>query len=65
MASLEVILNEGLATETRHRIKVPLARPGENQTLAEITIGPGGAGHKIYAPLEDPAHLRPHAKKKN
>ena len=38
LANLDVITDEGLPSESRKRIRRPLARPGETQTLAYIVI---------------------------
>jgi uncharacterized protein YfaP (DUF2135 family) len=64
LATLEVILNEGLPTESRRKVEFPLARPGENQTLAYITIKPDGVPGSVYAPLEDPKSEAPPLKEK-
>ncbi len=65
LAKLEVILDEGLATEKRRTIDFPLARPGENQVMAYVVIREGNLTSVIFAPLEDPeVSAPPEIKKK-
>lgn len=59
LATLEVILDEGLPSEKRRRLNFPLARPGENQTMAYITFHPDGRPAEIFSPLEDPPEQKP------
>lgn len=35
LANLDIITNEGLPSESRKRLRKPLARPGESQTFAK------------------------------
>lgn len=53
LANLDIITDEGLPTENRRRIRSPLARPGETQTLAYIVIRGNNLPPKIYAPGQD------------
>lgn len=53
LASLDVILDEGLPTESRRRVQKPLARPGETQTLAYVVIQGNRLPAKIYVPGQD------------
>lgn len=59
LASLDVVLNEGLPSESRRRIKKPLARPDETQTLAYVVIRPNQAPAKIFIPGQDPDSQMP------
>ena len=54
LANLDVITDEGLPTENRRRIRKPLARPGETQTLAYIVIQGNHQPPKIFVPDQDP-----------
>ncbi len=54
LANLDVITDEGLPTESRKRIRRPLARPGETQTLAYIVIRGNNQPPKIFIPDQDP-----------
>ena len=53
LANLDLILDEGLPTETRRRVQKPLARPGETQTLAYVVIQGNRQPAKIYVPGQD------------
>jgi len=53
LANLDIITDEGLPTESRRRVRSPLARPGETQTLAYIVIRGNNQTPKIYAPMQD------------
>lgn len=53
LANLDIILDEGLPTETRRRVQKPLARPGETQTLAYVVIQGNRQPAKIYVPGQD------------
>jgi uncharacterized protein YfaT (DUF1175 family)/uncharacterized protein YfaP (DUF2135 family) len=58
LASLDLISDEGLPTESRRRVKKPLARPGETQTLAYLVVRPNGLPTVIYVPGQDnPAEM--------
>jgi len=59
LANLDVIVNEGLPSEMRKRIRKPLARPDETQTLAYVVIRPNQAPPKIYVPGQDPESQMP------
>ncbi len=54
LANLDVITDEGLPTESRKRIRKPLARPGETQTLAYVVIQGNNLPPKIFVPDQDP-----------
>ena len=54
LANLDVITDEGLPTENRRRVRKPLARPGETQTLAYIVIQGNHQPPKIYVAGQDP-----------
>ena len=54
LANLDVITDEGLPTESRKRIRKPLARPGETQTLAYVVIQGNNQPPKIFVPGQDP-----------
>jgi uncharacterized protein len=63
LANLDVITDEGLPTESRKRIRKPLARPGETQTLAYIVIRGNNQPPKIFIPDQDPdADMPPEVK---
>lgn len=67
LANLDIILDEGLPTETRRRVQKPLARPGETQTLAYVVIQGNRRPAKIYVPGQDaerdmPAEVREYIK---
>ena len=53
LANLDIITDEGLPTESRRRIRTPLARPGETQTLAYVVIRGNNQPPKIFAPGQD------------
>lgn len=53
LANLDIILDEGLPTESRRRVQTPLARPGETRTLAYIVIQGNRLPAKIYVPGQD------------
>lgn len=54
LANLDVITDEGLPSESRKRIRRPLARPGETQTLAYIVIRGNNQPPGIFVPRQDP-----------
>jgi len=67
LANLDIILDEGLPTESRRRVQKPLARPGETQTLAYVVIQGNRLPAKIYVPGQDaerdmPAEVRDYLK---
>ena len=67
LANLDIILDEGLPTESRRRVQKPLARPGETQTLAYVVIQGNRLPAKIYVPGQDaerdmPAEVRDYIK---
>ncbi|WP_445372111.1 DUF1175 family protein [Methylomonas sp. HW2-6] len=67
LANLDIILDEGLPTESRRRVQKPLARPGETQTLAYVSIQGNRLPAKIYVPGQDaerdmPAEVREYIK---
>ncbi|MDD2759134.1 MAG: DUF1175 family protein, partial [Methylomonas sp.] len=53
LANLDLILDEGLPTESRRRVQTPLARPGETRTLAYVLIRGNRLPPKIYVPGQD------------
>lgn len=53
LANLDIILDEGLPTETRRRVQKPLARPGETQTLAYVVIRGNRLPALVYVPGQD------------
>jgi uncharacterized protein YfaT (DUF1175 family)/uncharacterized protein YfaP (DUF2135 family) len=53
LANLDIILDEGLPSETRRRVQKPLARPGETQTLAYVVIQGNRLPAKIFVPGQD------------
>jgi uncharacterized protein len=53
LANLDIILDEGLPTESRRRIQKPLARPGETKTFAYVVIQGNRQPAKIYVPGQD------------
>lgn len=54
LANLDIVTDEGLPTEGRKRVKRPLARPGETQTLAYVVIGGNNRPPVIFVPEQDP-----------
>lgn len=67
LANLDIILDEGLPSESRRRVQKPLARPGETQTLAYVVIQGNRRPAKIYVPGQDaerdmPAEVRDYIK---
>ena len=53
LANLDIILDEGLPTETHRRVQKPLARPGETQTLAYVVMQGNRQPAKIFVPGQD------------
>ncbi|NOV32046.1 DUF1175 family protein [Methylomonas sp. ZR1] len=67
LANLDIILDEGLPTESRRRVQKPLARPGETKTLAYLVVQGNRQPAKIYVPGQDaerdmPAEVREYIK---
>jgi uncharacterized protein len=54
LANLDIVTDEGLPTESRKRVRRPLARPGETQTLAYIVIRGNSQPPIIFVPGQDP-----------
>ncbi len=54
LANLDIITNEGLPSESRKRVRKPLARPGETQTFAYIVFRGNGQVPSIFIPGQDP-----------
>lgn len=54
LANLDIITDEGLATESRKRVRKPLAKPDETQTLVYIIIRGNHQPPKFFVPGEDP-----------
>jgi uncharacterized protein YfaT (DUF1175 family)/uncharacterized protein YfaP (DUF2135 family) len=61
LANLDLILDEGLATETRRRVQKPLARPGETQTLAYVVIQGNRRPPLVYVPGQNAERDMPEA----
>ncbi len=60
LAGLDIITDEGLPTESRKRIRTPLARPGETRTLAYLVIRGNNLPPKIWSPgLDAEADMPP------
>lgn len=60
LANLDIIIDEGSPTEVRKRVRKPLARPGETQTLAYVVVRPNGTPVKVFVPGQDsPATMPP------
>jgi hypothetical protein len=53
LANLDIVTDEGLPTESRRRVRTPLARPGETQTLAYIVLRGNNQPPRIFAPGQD------------
>ncbi|MGD0959093.1 MAG: DUF1175 family protein [Methylomonas sp.] len=53
LANLDIILDEGLPSESRRRVQKPLARPGETRTLAYVAFVGNRQPAKIYLPDQD------------
>lgn len=53
LANLDIITDEGLPSESRKRVRRPLARPGETQTLAYVVIRGNNQPPKIFVPGQD------------
>lgn len=53
LANLDILTNEGLPDEGRKRVRRPLARPGETQTLAYIVIRGNNQPPRIFVPGQD------------
>lgn len=68
LANLDIITDEGLPSESRKRVRKPLARPGETQTFAYIVIRGNGQAPAIFIPGQDlesdmPEEVRAYKKK--
>jgi hypothetical protein len=59
LANLDIVTDEGLPSESRRRVRAPLARPGETQTLAYIVIRGNRQPPQIYAPGQEPESAMP------
>jgi uncharacterized protein YfaT (DUF1175 family)/uncharacterized protein YfaP (DUF2135 family) len=59
LSNLDLITDEGLPTENRRRVRRPLARPGETQTLAYVVIRGNGQPPQVFVPGQDPDTLMP------
>ncbi len=53
LANLDIITNEGLPSESRKRIRKPLARPGETQTFAYFLFRENNLPPLIFIPGQD------------
>jgi uncharacterized protein YfaT (DUF1175 family) len=58
-ANLDVIIDEGLPTEMRRRVRKALALPSETQTLAWVVFPPNRGAPRIFVPGQDPESERP------
>jgi len=63
LANLDIILDEGLSSESRRRVQKPLARPGETRTLAYVLFKGNRQPAQIFVPGQDnerdmPAEIR-------
>ena len=63
LANLDIILDEGLPTETRRRVLKPLARPGETQTLAYVVFQGNRQPAILFIPGQDADSAMPAAVK--
>src|SRR5689334_12321968 len=54
LANLDVVLNEGTVDEVRRRVRKPLARPDETQTLAYVVVRGNRLPAKVFVPGQDP-----------
>ncbi|HOI95681.1 MAG TPA: DUF1175 family protein [Syntrophobacter fumaroxidans] len=54
LANLDIITDEGLPSESRKRVRTPLARPGETRTLAYVVVRGNNQAPRIYVPSQDP-----------
>jgi uncharacterized protein len=59
LANCDIITDEGLPSENRKRIRKPLARPGETQTLAYVVIRGDKQPPGIFVPDQDPDSSMP------
>ena len=59
VANLDVIIDEGLPTEMRRRVRKALALPSETQTLAWVVFPPNRGAPRIFVPGQDPESERP------
>jgi uncharacterized protein YfaT (DUF1175 family)/uncharacterized protein YfaP (DUF2135 family) len=59
LANLDVVLNEGTADEIRRRVRKPLARPDETQTLAYVVVRGNRLPAKVFVPGQDPDSQTP------
>ncbi|GAB6139863.1 hypothetical protein JCM14076_05920 [Methylosoma difficile] len=53
LANLDIILDEGLPSESHRRVQKPLARPGETQTLAYVLFSGNRQPAKVFVPNQD------------
>jgi uncharacterized protein YfaT (DUF1175 family)/uncharacterized protein YfaP (DUF2135 family) len=59
LANVDIVTNEGLPSEARRRVRRPLARPGETQTLAYVVVRPNGLPVKVFVPDQDDPKDKP------
>ncbi len=59
LATVDIVTNEGLPSEARKRVRRPLARPGETQTLAYVVVRPNGLPVKVFVPGQDELKDKP------
>jgi uncharacterized protein YfaT (DUF1175 family)/uncharacterized protein YfaP (DUF2135 family) len=53
LANLDIVADEGMPQEFRKRVRKPLARPGETQTLAYVVVQQNGKPMKVFVPGQD------------
>ncbi len=53
LANLDIITDEGLPSESRKRVRSPLARPGETQVLAYVVVRGNGRAPALFIPGQD------------
>jgi uncharacterized protein YfaT (DUF1175 family)/uncharacterized protein YfaP (DUF2135 family) len=59
LANLDVVLNEGTPDEVRRRVRKPLARPDETQTLAYVVVRANHLPARVFVPGQDPDSQTP------
>ena len=59
LANLDIVVDEGMPQEFRKRVRKPLARPGETQTLAYVVVQPNGKPMKVFVPGQDDPNEMP------
>ncbi len=59
LATLDIVLNEGTASEQRRRVRRPLSAPGLKQVMAYIQFFGNNQPPKIWVPEQDPIQNAP------